>query len=190
VLDGGAGNNIVIQSALASTFARSLVSASSDTPVQFSGTSGDDTINVGQLVAGLTGNHTVMVNGLAGNDIIDASRLPTSGLRFILNGGTGADVLHGSAGDDTLIGGAGADRFVFSASNGTDTIADFQSGLDKILITGYGAALHSFGDLAGQVTQVGADVHIDIGAKAAGAGIIVLQNTQLASLGAADFSFV
>ncbi len=190
VLDGGAGNNIVIQSALASTFARSLVSASSDTPVQFSGTSGDDTINVGQLVAGLTGNHTVMVNGLAGNDIIDASRLPTSGLRFILNGGAGADVLHGSAGDDTLIGGAGADRFVFSASNGTDTIADFQSGLDKILITGYGAALHSFGDLAGQVTQVGADVHIDIGAKAAGAGIIVLQNTQLASLGAADFSFV
>ena len=98
--------------------------------------------------------------------------------------------LHGSAGDDTLIGGAGADRFVFSASNGTDTIADFQSGLDKILITGYGAALPSFGDLAGQVTQIGADVHIDLGAKAAGAGIIVLQNTQLASLGATDFSFV
>jgi Ca2+-binding RTX toxin-like protein len=186
VLDGGPGNNVIIANAAATA---SLAPTAADTPVQFSGTTGDDTIDVGRLAAGLNGNHTVVVNGLAGSDVIDASQLPASGLRFILNGGAGNDVLRGSAGDDMLIGGAGGDRFVFSGSNGTDTVADFHSGLDQILITGYGAALDSFDDLAGQIAQVGADVRIDLGAKFAGAGTIVLQNTQLASLSAGDFAF-
>ena len=33
------------------------------------------------------------------------------------------------------------------------TIADFQRGLDKIDITGYGGALNKFGDLAGRISQ-------------------------------------
>ena len=74
-------------------------------------------------------------------------------MRFILDGGDGNDVLHGGSGNDLLIGGAGADRFAFSGSNGTDTIADFQHGLDAIDISGYGAALASFGDLAGHIPR-------------------------------------
>ena len=110
-------------------------------------------------------------------------------MRFILDGGAGNDMLHGSQGNDVLIGGAGSDRFAFSGPNGTDTIADFQQGLDKIVITGYGAALDSFSDLAGHIAQVGTDVQVDLGAKVAGAGTIVLQNTQLAAIGASDFKF-
>ena len=110
-------------------------------------------------------------------------------MQFILDGGDGNDVLHGSEGNDLLTGGAGSDRFEFSGFNGIDTIADFAHGIDQIRITGYGAALDSFGDLGGRIAQVGADLHIDLGAKVAGAGIIVLQNTQLAAVSASDFAF-
>ncbi len=131
----------------------------------------------------------VTINGLAGNDVIDASAMSSPGMRFILNGGDGNDVLHGGAGNDVLIGGAGADRFAFSGDNGTDTIADFVHGVDVIELIGYGGALASFADLAGHITQVGADVQLDLGAKVAGAGMIVLQHTQLATMDVSDFKF-
>jgi len=198
VLDGGTGNNILLQSSVSKPSLAS--SADSTPPGQYNGTTGGDHISValadGKLaVTGGASSATVdntgalVINGLGGDDVIDASKLTSPTMQFILNGGDGNDVLHGGAGDDVLSGGAGADRFAFSGSNGTDTITDFQHGLDQILITGYGSALASFSDLGGQITQVGADVRIDLGAKVAGAGTIVLQNTQLATIGASDFAF-
>ena len=83
----------------------------------------------------------IVIHGLGGNDAIVASGLSAPGMQFILDGGDGNDVLHGGQGNDLLMGGAGSDRFEFSGLNGTDTIADFQHGLDQIRITGYGAAL-------------------------------------------------
>jgi serralysin len=106
-----------------------------------------------------------------------------------LDAGDGNDVLHGGQGSDLLTGGAGADRFEFSGFNGTDTIVDFQQGLDKIDILGYGGVLNKFGDLAGHISQAGADTHINLGGVAAGAGTIVLDNTQMASLSSSDFAF-
>ncbi len=84
-------------------------------------------------------NAPVAINGLGGDDIIDASSMTAPTMQFILNGGDGNDMLHGSQGNDLLMGGSGSDQFAFSGSNGTDTIADFQSGLDQIVINGYGA---------------------------------------------------
>jgi Ca2+-binding RTX toxin-like protein len=131
----------------------------------------------------------LVVQGGAGDDIIDASGTPAGGMQFIMNGGDGNDVLHGGQGDDLLTGGAGADRFEFSGFNGTDAIADFQQGLDKINILGYGGPLNKFGDLAGHISQVGANTHIDLGGAVAGAGSINLQDTQMASLSSSDFAF-
>ena len=131
----------------------------------------------------------IVVHGLGGNDAIVASGLSAPGMQFILDGGDGNDVLHGGQGNDVLMGGFGSDRFEFSGTNGTDTIADFQHGLDQIRITGYGAALDNFSDLNGRMVQVGADVHIDLGKNVAGAGTIVLQNTRLAVISASDFAF-
>jgi Ca2+-binding RTX toxin-like protein len=173
------------------------------TQLPFDGTGGNDQISatlsdrklqISGLAAPVsldaaTSGSTVTLNGLGGDDVIDASGVSTSTMRFILDGGDGNDVLHGGQGNDLLTGGAGADSFAFSGSNGMDTITDFQAGLDKIDIHGYGAALASFSDLAGQMAQVGSDVQINLGARAAGAGMIVLQNTQLAAMSAADFSF-
>jgi serralysin len=58
----------------------------------------------------------------------------------ILNGGGGDDVLKGFGGDDTLIGGSGNDTFVFANDHSIDTIADFQTGADKIDLRGVSGA--------------------------------------------------
>ena len=53
-------------------------------------------------------------------------------------GNFGANVLDGGAGADTLIGLAGADTFRFSTALGNgnvDTIADFESGVDRIALS-------------------------------------------------------
>ncbi len=80
--------------------------------------------------------HDDLLNGLGGNDVI-------SGLagNDTLIGGTGNDRLNGGSGSDMLIGGAGSDRFVYdtnavftSAAVGKDTIVDFSTIDDKILL--------------------------------------------------------
>ena len=129
------------------------------------------------------------IDGGTGDDVIDASAVPPSGMRFILAGGTGNDRLQGSEGNDLMVGGPGVDEVRFSGTNGTDAIADFEPGADLIQISGYGGALDSFDDLTGRLSQVGTAVHIDLSAASSGAGEVVLQNTQLVALGARDFSF-
>jgi hypothetical protein len=72
-------------------------------------------------------NQSDSLDGQAGNDL--------------LIGGDGNDSLTGNAGRDTLTGGAGADKFVFNTNSlfvastmGEDTITDFVSGTDKIVL--------------------------------------------------------
>ncbi|WP_281173349.1 DUF4347 domain-containing protein [Azospirillum halopraeferens] len=62
----------------------------------------------------------------------------------VLYGGMGNDVLDGNQGADTLWGGAGADRFVIRhPAEGGDVIADFETGVDHIVIVG-----PNFGNIA------------------------------------------
>jgi Ca2+-binding RTX toxin-like protein len=208
VLDGGPGDNINIQSAIGPAplggGADVMQAVGTGQPSAFNGTAGDDVIAITGNAAGVTlhglapdavvvpadaSDATITINGLDGNDTIDAAGLAAPKMQFIFNGGSGNDVLHGGQGNDRLTGGQGADRFEFSGVNGTDTITDFQHALDQIRITGYGAALDGFDDLRGHMVQTGADVRIDLGARVAGAGVIVLQHAQLATIGAGDFSF-
>ncbi|WP_395651444.1 M10 family metallopeptidase C-terminal domain-containing protein, partial [Brevundimonas sp.] len=82
------------------------------------GTSGPDTLS------GTSGDD--ILTGLEGDDI--------------LNGLAGSDTLRGGPGPDQLTGGAGADVFVFAPGDSTgtaiDSIADFQTGSDIIVIEG------------------------------------------------------
>ena len=91
------------------------------------GTTGDDAITVAGRngAASVTGlaarvsvtnaepaNDTLTINALAGDDVIDASRLESSSVALTLDGGDGDDVLVGSFGDDTLFGRNGDDVLV------------------------------------------------------------------------------
>jgi Ca2+-binding RTX toxin-like protein len=94
------------------------------------------------IVRGSTGADTII--GSSGNDNIEGS--------------VGNDQIAGGVGDDLLTGGVGADIFVFDAGFGSDTITDFEGGLDSLDFTGTGL---TFNDLS--ISQVGTDTVIDDG---------------------------
>jgi Ca2+-binding RTX toxin-like protein len=160
-------------------------------------------------IAGEDGGQDVLrIEAGAGNDTISARLLTDDGMKLVALGGagndfirggdgrddlfgqTGRDRLFGGRGNDELNGGSGADLYIFAGQNGTDRIEGFRDAVDLIRIQGYGAALNSFADLAGDIIQVGANVHIRLGANVTGAGTIVIENFRVAQLNAADFSFV
>jgi hypothetical protein len=77
--------------------------------------------------------------GQAGNDLLTGGET-SDWLRGgrgddVLAGGDGIDTLRGGFGNDVLTGGGGSDRFVLKATQGTDAIADFEDGIDRIILT-------------------------------------------------------
>ena len=116
------------------------------------GESGDD-ILIGDdgddLIYGGAGNDYLL--GGSGRDSLwgDAGRdiLNGGGGDDLLFGGAGSDSILGGGGDDIIFGGAGADQFRFSnlLSQGLDSIKDYQSGIDKIIISalGFGGGLQA-----------------------------------------------
>jgi len=114
------------------------------------GGAGSDTLD-GSLgrdrLTGGTGNDTLYggdgaddLNGGQGNDILD--------------GGDGSDTITGGVGKDELTGGKGADRFDFNLRTesvrgaNSDTIADFQTRIDKIDLSTIDARDDTAGDQA------------------------------------------
>ncbi|HEX8913890.1 MAG TPA: hypothetical protein VF796_16190, partial [Humisphaera sp.] len=78
---------------------------------------------------------SLSVNGLAGNDAIDCSKLTTIGVT--VRGGVGDDVIRGGGGNDTLYGGAGNGN-AFDES-GKDTVYG-NGGNDRLFASTYAAA--------------------------------------------------
>jgi Ca2+-binding RTX toxin-like protein len=120
------------------------------------GTPGDDNLSGGNgkdTLNGLGGNDTLIggnggdiLNGGDGNDLLqgDDSDDSSNGKDILtggagkdtLNGGNGKDDLTGGTGNDILTGGSGSDTFIFAALDGSDTITDFNDGLDYIGLSG------------------------------------------------------
>lgn len=71
------------------------------------------------------------LEGRGGNDVLRGFEGNDT-----LLGGDGNDVLRGDSGRDTLTGGAGTDVFDFRGLEVGDRITDFQTGVDKIDLTG------------------------------------------------------
>jgi RTX calcium-binding nonapeptide repeat (4 copies) len=85
--------------------------------------------NKNDIISAKSGNDRVLGN--SGDDNLQGGRG-----RDRLTGGIGNDVLVGGAGNDFLLGGKGRDLFVFTSLNeGTDTILDFNPGVDLIDLT-------------------------------------------------------
>ena len=132
------------------------------------GEDGDDALNGGWGDDYLEGNE--------GNDFISGGQDSD-----ILDGGWGDDTLNGNEGIDILTGGEGADQFVFTNMDlaETDTITDFELGIDLIKITGIG-----FADLDISSNQNGGTL------IAYDAGQIELLNLDANFLSESDFLFV
>ena len=93
------------------------------------------------------------IGGKAGNDTLYGDEGDD-----LIYGDDGDDIIYGGMGDDTLIGdnysaGSGSDTFVLAAGEGTDTILDFEVGIDFIGLSGL-----SFGQL--EIVQAGQDAAI------------------------------
>jgi Ca2+-binding RTX toxin-like protein len=136
------------------------------------GTNGRDLIDVsgdasGVTVSGLAATTTVTnpdptdvlsVNGLRGNDDIDASTLPAglistvffggwgndnilgSANAELLVGGPGHDALDGNQGDDTGLMGAGDDTFTWDPGDGSDVVEGGPGAADRLNFNGSGAS--------------------------------------------------
>lgn len=128
------------------------------------------------------------LHGDGGNDTLYGG-----GGHDVLSGGASDDQLFGGSGNDRLIGGSGHDRlsggwgrdvFVFAAEAGTDRLIDFRPGSDIIDLSG--TSFTSMAALLSVASQQGADVLLQL----AGSGSqVIIENTQLHQLSAADFIF-
>jgi Ca2+-binding RTX toxin-like protein len=132
--------------------------------ITLNATSGDDVITVTNnngvvTITGLAEEVTItnfdaqdriVINGLGGDDVIEASGL--SGMQLTANGGDGDDVLIGSAGNDTLTGGNGDD--VLIGGPGQD-ILDGGPGNNILLQSAVQAPPASFGIGSANVALLG-----------------------------------
>jgi serralysin len=94
---------------------------------------------------------------LWGNEV--ANILSGMGGNDVLNGFEGNDTLIGGTGNDSLTGGAGSDLFVFANDGSTDTVTDFQTGVDKIDLSAVAGATAGYVayDAATHVVQIDTD---------------------------------
>ncbi|WLA62943.1 beta strand repeat-containing protein [Bradyrhizobium diazoefficiens] len=95
-------------------------------------------------LASMDATDQLTLNGLGGDDVIDASGLAAGVLQLTINGGLGNDTIRGSQGDDLINGGdgndvalmgAGNDTFVWNPGDDNDTI-EGQGGTDTLLFNG------------------------------------------------------
>jgi len=89
-------------------------------------------------------NDRLTLNGLGGDDVIDATSLEADALSLTINGGLGDDVMIGSEGDDLLNGGDGDDlalmgdgddTFVWNPGDDNDVL-EGQAGFDRMVFNG------------------------------------------------------
>ena len=103
--------------------------------------------------------------GGAGNDVLKGESgedsLNGEDGNDYLHGGTGADIVIGGGGNDTLLGGTDADTFVFADDAGSDTILDWEDGLDVLDFAGVASvtafAVLTITEVSGTQTDIAYD---------------------------------
>ena len=102
-----------------------------------------------------------------------------------LSGGRGSDTLDGGRGDDILRGGADNDQFVFGYTYNNDRIQHFDVDGDIVAFDQRVFADADADAVLAAASQIGEHVLIDAGIH----GALLLEQTLLSSLAAADFIF-
>ncbi|MEM8613665.1 MAG: pre-peptidase C-terminal domain-containing protein [Cyanobacteria bacterium P01_H01_bin.105] len=171
IVAGGIGNDIILGGEGADILRGDLNSRSP----QNGEAGGND------IIFGGSGNDAI--GGKAGNDILSGDAGDD-----LIWGDAGDDILMGVTGNDILVGdnfsgGSGSDLFVFGNGDGTDTILDFEVGIDRIgLVEGELV----FEDLT--LTQDGSNTLL--GVADSGEVLAVLNNVEASALGTDSFAMV
>jgi Ca2+-binding RTX toxin-like protein len=135
---GGGDGQIDTVAVNGTTVADSIVVTQSGQEILVNGLAAETT------VSGQDATDILQINGLGGDDTINASAIATGQISLVINGGDGADLLVGSAGGDTVIGGrgndtallgGGDDTFVWNPGDGSD-IVEGQAGTDTLQFNG------------------------------------------------------
>lgn len=100
----------------------------------------------------------------------------------LLIGGAGNDRIDGSNGNDYLFGEADVDTFVFAPGSGADVIGDFENGVDKIDLSGFG---YTWNGVSIAIGQNGNDSFINLGSGQ----LVVLTGIPASALDQTDFIF-
>ena len=131
---------------------------------------------------------SLIVQGGAGDDTFDASKLLTGGAKLTFDGGDGNDVLIGTGGDDVLLGGAGDDVIygggghdIIDGGSGNNIIRNFDAGMDKLDLRAV-APGHDMDWVLAHGHDVSGGVVFDFGA-----GQLTVEHETLASLAPGDF---
>lgn len=114
---------------------------------------------------------------LVGGD--GADRLFGDERRDTISGGNGRDFIVGGKGIDVLTGGRGVDTFFFNRNSASDTITDFEQGIDRIRIR---AAASDFDDLT--FTTQGSATVITFASVA-----VIVENSVIGDWDEGDFLF-
>ncbi|BAY23309.1 polymorphic membrane protein [Calothrix sp. NIES-2100] len=158
ILAGGVGNDTYAFNASTPSGSDTIqeTSTGGNDTISFSGTTTDVRVNLGVITTQTVNSNLKLT--LSANNVIEnaiggsgSDRLIGNTLNNSLNGGSGNDVLTGRSGADTLIGGAGndilsggadSDRFSYSSGRaftssdfGVDTLTDFTSASDKLVLS-------------------------------------------------------
>lgn len=137
----------------------------------------------------------ITVRGLGGADAIVTGlgddTLRGGGGADELSGQGGQDLLDGGASNDTLTGGTDADIFRFTVNGGSDTIVDYEDGVDVLEISGFGTGLDSAAEVLNVTRDDGlGNVVIELPNPAAATfTTILIQDVTKGQLDGTDFIF-
>ncbi|MBP2160300.1 MULTISPECIES: calcium-binding protein [Asticcacaulis] len=162
VLDGGAENDRMSGGAGNDVY---YIDHTGDRALEVAGEGTDLVISaIDHVLWADVENLTLTGGAVSGTGNSQANVLTGSANANVLAGGNGNDTLKGGAGNDSLTGGGHADDFVFEAAgvNGTDTLADFVHGTDRLVFTGA-----DYGFAAGHVLTA---AQFTVGSAPVGAG--------------------
>src|SRR5262249_53432476 len=114
------------------------------------------------------------LNGLGGDDVIDATSLEADGIQLTMNGGLGNDLLLGSQGDDVFVWNPGDDNDIIEGGDGSDRMLFNGAPIaEQIDIAALGERVRFTRDVATVVMDLGGIEAIDFNAKGGADNIVI-----------------